>query len=108
MTVLKKYYLVSCRTKSGGRKFIALDPSSGGYPWWTDIEQSAERFYTLEQATRESKFEGHMLTDVSKVEVLAVTPMATVVDTTDVAKAMAEIEALEKELEAKRAALKNM
>jgi hypothetical protein len=105
-------YLLSAIKKDGSRVYYDTDAHSGGYPYWSSYSVQAKKFKDL--ATIPTlKNDEYMRTDVVRIEVLIVELRATIVESTELvsdakAKAMAEIDKIQKELARKIATLEGM
>ena len=109
---IKTTHLLSAINKAGKRVYYAFDHHSGGYPYWTDWTSNAKEFDVLESIPTIGP-KDYMRNDVTVIEVLRVKQQATIVESTELvseakAKAMAEIEKIQKELSRKVAALEGM
>ena len=106
---ISKAYVLSAISKAGKRVYYDVDSHSGGYPYWSTYASSARKFDSLEKIpTIGSK--DYMRNDVTVIEVLEVKMQAKIVESTELvseakAKAMAEIDKIQKELARKIAML---
>ena len=108
---IKKSYQLSAVKADETRVWFDTDPHSGGYPYWSTWHNnrtfdSLDKIPTLRE-------DDYMRRDVVRVEILEVEIVARVVDSTVIvsaakAKAMAEIQAIQKELEKKLSLLEGM
>ena len=105
-------YILSAIKKDGSRVYYDTDAHSGGYPYWSTRALGCERFDSLDKIPT---FKGtdYMRTDVVSIEVLEVKLQAKIVESTELvsevkAKAMAEIDKIQKELARKIATLEDM
>ena len=108
---IKKSYQLSAVKADGTRVWWDTDSHSGGYPYWSTWHNN-RTFDSLDKIPVLGG-EDYMRKDVILIEVLEVEITGRVVDSTEIvsvakAKAMAEIEAIQKELEKKLATLKDM
>ena len=106
---IKKAYALSAIDKAGKRVFYDTDSHSGGYPYWSPYLNQHKVWESLDKIPTFSSTD-YMRRDVTTIEVLEVKIQAKVVQTTEIvsearAKAMAEIEKIEKELARKVAML---
>lgn len=109
---IKKAYALSALDKAGKRVYYATDSHSGGYPYWSTYFDLHKTWETLDKIPT-FKGDDYMRRDVTVIEVLAVEIRARVVESTELvseakAKAMAEIDKIQKELSKKVAALEGM
>ena len=105
-------YMLSAIKKDGTRVYYDTDDHSGGYPYWSTYASGAKKFQDL---TKIPTFKGtdYMRTDVVSIEVLKVEVRAKVIESTELvsevkAKAMAEIDKIQKDLARKIATLEGM
>ena len=109
---LKTSFLISGIKPDNSRVYYAIDSHSGGYPYWASYTAAAKEFESATAVERLGK-DDFMRKEVIKIEVLRVELEATVVGTEEMvseakAKAMAEIAAIEKQLQEKTKALRSM
>jgi len=109
---IKKVYALSAINKAGKRVYYDTDSHSGGYPYWSDYLNQFKTFESLDKIPTFSSTD-YMRRDVTTIEVLEVEIRAKVVQTTELvseakARAMAEIEKIQRELSKKVAALEGM
>jgi hypothetical protein len=109
---IKKAYALSAIEKSGKRVFYDTDSHSGGYPYWSSYFSQHKTFESLDKIPTFSSTD-YMRRDVTAIEVLEVEIRAKVVQTTELvseakAKAMAEVDKIQRELAKKVAALEGM
>lgn len=106
---IKKAYALSAIDKAGKRVYYDTDSHSGGYPYWSPYLNQHKVWESLDKIPT---FGGtdYMRRDVTSIEVLEVKIQAKIVQTTEIvsearAKAMAEIDKIQKELAHKIALL---
>lgn len=109
---ISKTFVVSAINKKGERVYYDTDMHSGGYPYWSTWASSAKKFDSLDKIPTIGP-KDYMRNDVTVIEVLEVKMQAKIVATTELvseakAKAMAEIDKIQKELARKVAALEGM
>jgi hypothetical protein len=109
---IKKAYALSAIDKAGKRVYYDTDAHSGGYPYWSPWLNQHKTWDTLDKIPTFSSTD-YMRRDVTSIEVLEVKVQAKVVQTTEIvseakAKAMAEIDKIQKELTRKIAQLEGM
>lgn len=109
---IKEVYLLSAIDKKGERVYFAIDQHSGGYPYWSTYVSSAAEFKSLTQIPDIGRTD-YMRNGVTCIDVLKVVHQATVVESTEIisrakAKALAEIEKIQKDLASKIAAIESM
>lgn len=109
---IKTTHLVSAIDKAGKRVYFAVDHHSGGYPYWSEYISNATEFDVLEKVPTFSP-KDYMRNEITTLEVLRVKTQASIVDSTELvseakAKAMAEIDKIQRELALKIAALEGM
>lgn len=109
---ISKAYVLSAINKKGERVYYDTDMHSGGYPYWSTYAASAKNFGTLEKIPTIGP-KDYMRNDVTCIEVLEVKMQAKVVESTELvseakAKAMAEIDKIQKELARKISMLEGM
>lgn len=108
---IKKSYQLSAVKADGTRVWWDTDSHSGGYPYWSTWHNN-RTFDSLDKIPVLGG-EDYMRKDVILIEVLEVEITGRVVDSTEIvsvakAKAMAEIEAIQKTLLQKLALLEDM
>lgn len=59
--------------KTGKRVFVGIDSHSGGYPYWSEWVQSAERYDTLEKAERNFSPSGYLERDAASIGIAKLT-----------------------------------
>jgi hypothetical protein len=109
---IKKAYTLSAIDKAGKRVYYDTDAHSGGYPYWSPYLNQHKTWDTLDKIPTFSSTD-YMRREVVSIEVLEVKVQAKVVQTTEIvseakAKAMAEIDKIQKELARKIAQLEGM
>ena len=109
---ISKAYILSAIKKDGSRVYYDTDSHSGGYPYWSTYAMSCKRFDSLDKIPT-LKGDDYMRTDVVSIEVLEVKYQAKIVESTELvsearAKAMAEIDKIQKELAHKIAMLEGV
>lgn len=110
--IIKTTHLLSAINKWGIRVYYAIDHHSGGYPFWSDWVSSAQEFDVLEKIPVIGPND-YMRNNITTIEVLHVDLQVTVLDSVELvsvakAKAMAEIEEIQRELAKKIESLKDM
>jgi hypothetical protein len=100
--LIRKAYTLSAIDKTGNRVYYDTDHSSGGYPYWSTRINFHYTFESLDKIPDISRT-GYMYNEVTQVEVLEIVVQATVVSTNEIvsfakAKAMAEIDEIQKQL----------
>lgn len=109
---VKKTYALSAIDKEGKRVYYDTDSHSGGYPYWSPylnlhkVWESPDKIPTFPSTD-------YMRRDVTRIEVLEVKIQAKIVESTELvsearAKAMAEIDKIQKELARKIAMLEGV
>ncbi len=109
---IRKAYVLSAIKKDGSRVYYDTDAHSGGYPYWSTWASIHKEFPSLDKVPTIGP-KDYMRNEVTSIEVLEVSYKAKVVQTTELvseakAKAMAEIDKIQKELARKVAALEGM
>ena len=109
---IKKAYSLSAIDKAGKRVYYDTDSHSGGYPYWSPYFNQFKTWESLDKVPTFSSTD-YMRRDVTSIEVIQVEIRAKVVSTTEIvseakAKAMAEIDKIQKELTRKIAQLEGM
>ena len=109
---ISKAYVLSAIKKDGKRVYYDTDSHSGGYPYWSTSALGCKQFYELDKIPTIGP-KDYMRNEVTVIEVLEVKNQATVISSTELvseakAKAMAEIDKIQKELARKVAALEGM
>ena len=109
---IQKNYILSAINKAGQRVYYDTDAHSGGYPYWSTFASSAKKFEVLEKIPTIGP-KDYMRNEVTCIEVLEVKMQAKVVESTELvseakAKAMAEIDKIQKELARKISMLEGM
>ena len=109
---IKKAYALSAIDKTGKRVYYDTDSHSGGYPYWSPYLNQFKVWDELDKIPTFSSTD-YMRRDVTSIEVIEVKVQAKVVSTTEIvseakAKAMAEIDKIQKELARKVAQLEGM
>lgn len=109
---IRKAYVLSAIKKDGSRVYYDTDAHSGGYPYWSTFTSIHNEFPSLDKIPVIGP-KDYMRNDVTTIEVLEVKYQAKVVQTTELvseakAKAMAEIDKIQKDLERKIASLEGM
>jgi hypothetical protein len=109
---IKKTYALSAIDKAGERVYYDTDAHSGGYPYWSPWLNQHKTFDSLDKIPTFSSTD-YMRRDVVSIQVLEVEIRAQVVQTTELvseakARAMAEIERIQQDLDKKVAALEGM
>lgn len=109
---LRKAYVLSGIKKDGSRVFYDIDAHSGGWPYWSPSTFAPKQFDSLEKVPTIGP-KDYMRNDVVSIEVLEVKLQARIVNSTEIvseakAKAMAEIEKIQKELARKVSMLEGM
>jgi hypothetical protein len=109
---LRSAYILSGIKKDGSRVYYDTDDHSGGYPYWSTYCSTRKEFPTLDKVPTIGA-KDYMRNDVIAIEVLEVTHRAKIISSTELvsdakAKAMAEIEKIQKELAKKIAKLEGM
>lgn len=110
--IIKKAYALSAIDKAGKRVYFDTDSHSGGYPYWSPFWNQHKTWDTLDKIPTFGPTD-YMRRDVVSIEVIEVKIQAKVVQTTEIvsearAKAMAEIDKIQKELTRKIAQLESM
>ena len=111
MFITDKDYVIRGISKENGKQmFIAIDPISGGYPYWTDYYQQAKHYKT--PIERQDLIDS-MVCQVTMYEVVEVQVVGTVVSSNDArdfarAEAQKKIDAIKKELDAQIANLEKI
>ena len=110
--VIRKAYVLSAIKKDGSRVYYDTDAHSGGYPYWSTFTSIHKEFPSLDKVPVIGP-KDYMRNEVTTIEVLEVTYRAKVVSSTELvseakAKAMAEIDKIQKELARKIASLEGM
>ena len=108
---IKKAYMLTAINKAGQRVYYDIDSHSGGYPYWSSYYND-RTFDSLEKIPTIGP-KDYLRNEVTCIEVLEVKIQARVVESTELvseakAKAMAEIDKIQKELARKVAALEGM
>jgi hypothetical protein len=109
---IKKAYALSAIDKAGKRVYYDTDSHSGGYPYWSPYFNQHKTWESLDKIPTFSSTD-YMRRDVTAIEALEVKIQAKVVSTTEIvsearAKAMAEIDKIQRDLAKKVAALEGM
>ena len=109
---IRKAYVLSAIKKDGSRVYYDTDAHSGGYPYWSTWASIHKEFPSLDKVPTIGP-KDYMRNEVTSIEVLEVSYKAKVVQTTELvseakAKAMAEIDKIQKELARKIASLEGM
>ena len=109
---IRKAYVLSAIKKDGSRVYYDTDDHSGGYPYWSTFTSIRKEFPTLDKVPTIGP-KDYMRNEVTTIEVLEVKYQAKVVQTTELvseakAKAMAEIDKIQKDLARKISALEGM
>jgi len=109
---LSTKFIISGIKADNSRVYYAIDTHSGGYPYWSTYHGSAKEFDAVVDVYQVGK-EDYMRKEVIKIEVLKVESIASIVRTEEIvsaakAKAMAEIDEIQKKLNEKTAALRRM
>jgi hypothetical protein len=109
---IKKTYALSAIDKAGKRVYYDTDAHSGGYPYWSPWLNQHKTFDSLDKIPTFSSTD-YMRRDVVSIQVLEVEIRAQVVQFTELvseakARAMAEIERIQQDLDKKVAALEGM
>jgi hypothetical protein len=109
---IREVYALSAIDKAGKRVYYDTDSHSGGYPYWSPFFNQHKTWDTLDKIPTFSSTD-YMRREVVSIEVLEVKVQAKVVQTTEIvseakAKAMAEIDKIQKELTRKIAQLEGM
>ena len=109
---IKKAYALSAIDKAGKRVYYDTDSHSGGYPYWSPWLNQFKTWDSLDKIPTFSSTD-YMRRDVTAIEVIEVEVRAKVVSTTEIvseakARAMAEIEKIQRELTQKIARLEGM
>jgi hypothetical protein len=109
---IRKAYVLSAINKAGQRVYYDTDAHSGGYPDWSTSSYTPKQFESLDKIPTFSATD-YMRKEVTRIEVLEVKQQAKIVQTTEIvseakARAMAEIDKIQKELARKVAALEGM
>lgn len=105
-------YVLSAFDNQGERVYYAFDAHSGGYPYWAKNFNGAAVFTELEKIPTIGPSD-YMHKRMSRIEILEVKYIARVVESIELvsevkAKAMAEIEKIQKELARKISELEGM
>lgn len=105
-------FIISGIKADNSRVYYAIDSHSGGYPYWSNWEGSAKEFEEVVNVYQIGK-DDYMRKDVIKIEVLKVESIASIVSTEEIvsaakAKAMAEIDEIQRTLNEKTAELRRM
>jgi hypothetical protein len=113
--LIRKAYALSAIDKAGKRVYYDTDAHSGGYPYWSWVFNQYKTFDSLDKVPvfGPKDYMDYMRNDVTCIEVLEVKVQAKVVSSTELvseakAKAMAEIDKIQKELALKIASLEEM
>mgnify|MGYP001627437032 CR=1 FL=1 len=109
---IRKAYALSAIDKTGQRVYYDTDAHSGGYPYWSTFLDLFKTFESLDKVPTIGP-KDYMRNEVTRIEVLEVKVQAKVVSSTELvseakAKAMAEIDKIQKELARKISALEGM
>jgi len=109
---IKKAYALSAIDKAGKRVYYDTDSHSGGYPYWSPYLNQHKVWDALDKIPTFGSTD-YMRRDVTSIEVLEVKIQAKIVQTTEIvsearAKAMAEIDKIQKELAHKIAMLEGV
>ncbi len=109
---LRSAFILSGIKKDGTRVFYDTDSHSGGYPYWSNYCSSNKEFASLDKVPTIGP-KDYMRNDVVTIEVLEVTHRAKIISSTELvsvakAKAMAEVEQIQKELAKKIAMLEGL
>jgi hypothetical protein len=109
---IRKAYALSAIDKAGKRVYYDTDSHSGGYPYWSPYWNQHKTWDSLGKIPTFSSTD-YMRRDVTSIEVIEVKIQAKVVQTTEIvseakAKAMAEIDKIQKELTRKISQLEGM
>jgi hypothetical protein len=109
---IRKAYALSAIDKAGKRVYYDTDSHSGGYPYWSPYWNQHKTWDSLDKIPTFSSTD-YMRRDVTSIEVIEVKIQAKVVQTTEIvseakAKAMAEIDKIQKELTRKISQLEGM
>ncbi len=109
---IKKTYALSAIDKTGKRVYYDVDTHSGGYPYWSPYFGAHRTWDSLDKIPTFGATD-YMRRDVTAIEVLEIKIQAKIVQTTELvseakAKAMAEVEKIQRELAKKVAALEGM
>ena len=105
---IKKAFQLSAITKGGARVYYDTDSHSGGYPYWSTWHNNVT-FNTLDKIPTFGPTD-YMRNDIVRIEVLELTIKAKIVSSTELvsdarARAMAEIDKIQKDLAHKIAVL---
>jgi hypothetical protein len=107
-----KAYALSAIDKTGKRVYYDTDSHSGGYPYWSTSFNQRKTWESLDKIPTIGP-KDYMRNEVTSIEVLEVKVQAKIVSSTELvseakAKAMAEIDKIQKELARKISALETM
>lgn len=106
---IKKAFQLTAIDLSGDRVYYDIDAHSGGYPFW-GVQHNDRTYETLDKVPVIGPND-YMRKKVTRIEILEIEIQARVISVVDLiedarARAMAEIDKIQKELETKVAALR--
>lgn len=81
---LEKKYVLTGVSEHGARVYYALDPQSGGYPYWTEYVQHAEQWNELNRATAAYESEATKYIKSEKVTNIKIGILKTTLDLKDI------------------------